>query len=119
MNKMIPSEIINADKNGNAVIGKNLEVDGTTKLNGGIKPIHTFPLVNYTVEVLFERHVETATEYTFFGYIIYDDGTSVPCMGSYAITGGELDSFSAISYDTIFAWTKGGTLEEKAIATNP
>ena len=119
MNKMIPSEIIHADENGNAVIGKNLEVDGTTKLSSGIKPIHTYPLGSYTFEVLFERHVELATEYTFFGYIIYDDGTSVPCMGSYAISQGELESFSAISYDTIFAWTKGGALEEKAIATNP
>ena len=35
MNKMIPSEVINADKNGNAAIGKKLEGDGATKLNGG------------------------------------------------------------------------------------
>ena len=44
MNKMIPSEIIHSDKNGNAIIGKNLEIDGTTKLNGGLKPIHHYKL---------------------------------------------------------------------------
>ena len=41
MNKMIPSEIIHTDESGNAVIGKNLEVDGTAKLNGGIEPVFT------------------------------------------------------------------------------
>ena len=45
MNKMIPSEIIHADENGNAVIGKNVEIKGTTKLNGGLKPIATYTFV--------------------------------------------------------------------------
>ena len=107
------------DKDGNLTAGKNLGVDGTIKLNGGIEPIHPYPLGNYTVEVLFERHVDLTTDYTFFGFIIYDDGASVPCMGSYAIAGGVLETFSAISYDTIFDWTKGGAVEEKLIATKP
>lgn len=42
MNKMIPSEIIQADENGNAVIGKNLEVDGTIRVNAGFKPVSTY-----------------------------------------------------------------------------
>ena len=33
---------VNIDENGNAVIGKNLEINGTTKLNGGLEPIHTY-----------------------------------------------------------------------------
>lgn len=45
MNKMIPSELIHADKNGNAVIDKNLEVNGKVfTLNGkhwGIMPVYT------------------------------------------------------------------------------
>ena len=45
MNKMIPSESIHTDGNGNAVIGKNLEIDGTTKLNGGLNPVATYTFV--------------------------------------------------------------------------
>ena len=29
---------------GNITAGKNLEVDGTTKLNGGVSPIHSYVL---------------------------------------------------------------------------
>ena len=124
MKRMIDSELIEAlgtdikfDGNGNVIVGKNLEVGGTTKLNKGIKPIHTFPLNDYTVEVLFERYVEFVTDYTFFGYIVFDDGSSVPCIGSYIISQGVLEELSAISYNAIYSWTKGGALEEKAIAT--
>ena len=46
MNKMIPSESIHADENGNAVIGKNLEVGGAVfTLNNkacGIMPVRFF-----------------------------------------------------------------------------
>lgn len=119
MNKMIPSEIINADKNGDAVIGKNLKIDGTTKMNGGLEPIHTFPLGDYTVEVLFERHLESSTDYTFFGYIVFDDGSSAPCIGTYSLTEDTLTGFDAISNSTIYSWAVGGTLEAKLIATKP
>lgn len=119
MNKMIPSEVIHTDESGNAVIGKNVKIDGTTKLNGGLNPIHTYNLLNYTFEVLFEKHVGDSTEHIFFGYIVYDDGTSVPCMGMYSISNNRLTSFSAISYDTIYSWNEGETLQEKTIATNP
>lgn len=111
MNKMIPSEVINVDENGNAVIG-------TAKLKGGLEVIHTYNLDNYTFSVFFERHKENSTTYIFFGYFTYD-GTDVPCMGEYAITGGKIAEFSAIGYDSIYKWVEGGNLEEKAIATNP
>ena len=119
MNKMMPSEIIHSDENGNAVIGKNLEIDGTTKLNSGFKPIHTYNLDNYTFSVLFEIHKGLITERIFFGYITYDDGSDVPCIGSYAIVEGAITRFSAISYDTIYSFNAGGAVVEKAIATNP
>lgn len=107
------------DKEGNLTAGKNLEVKGTTKLSGGIKPIHTYSLGDYTLEVLFERHLSNYTEHTFFGHIVYDDGIDVPCIGMYTIERDALTYFSAISYNSIFTLNEGGTLEEKAIATKP
>ena len=117
MNKMIPSEIIHADESGNAVIGKNLEVNGTTKLSSGIEPIHTYPLGDYTFSVLFERHIEPSTDHIFFGYIVYDDGSSAACIGIYSLAEDTLASFNAISHSAIYSWYVGGTLEEKMIAT--
>ena len=119
MNKMMPSELIHADENGNAVIGKNLEVGGTTKLNGGLEPIHTYNLDGYTFSVLFERHKEPSMTHIFLGYITYDDGTDVLCIGEYSIKEDVLTDFSAISYDTIYSFNDDGTLVEKHIATNP
>lgn len=116
---VIYNDGIEVKSNGDVTIGKNLEVDGTTKLNGGIETIHTYSLGDYTFSVFFEIHKEGSTDYTFFGYITYDDGSSVPCIGIYIITQGDLSGFSAISYDTIYNWDKGGTLVQKAIATNP
>ena len=117
MKVMIPSELIHANENGDAVIGKNLEVNGTTKLNGEIKPIHTFPLGDYTFSVLFERHIEPSTDHIFFGYIIYDDGSSAACIGIYSAAKDTLTSFNAISHSAIYSWVAGSTLEEKMIAT--
>ena len=111
---------LSVDKEGNLTAEKNLYVKGTTKLSNGIEPIHTYPLGDYTFSVLFEKHKENSTEHIFFGYITYDDGADVPCMGSFSINGqGKLVRFSAIDYNTIYTWNEGGTLEEKAIATKP
>ena len=119
MNKMIPSDIIHADESGNAVIGKNLKIKGTTELSGGIKPIHTYNLGDYTFSVLFERHIEPSTDHLFFGYIVFDDGSSAPCIGIYSLAKDTLAGFSAISNSSIYSWAEGGTFEEKLIATKP
>lgn len=121
MNKMIPSEIIHADKDGNAAIGKNLEIDDTTKLNGGLEPIHTYSLGDYTFSVLFERHIESSTDHVFFGYIVFDDGSSSPCIGIYSLsnTDATVNSFNAISNSSIYSLNGSGTVVEKTIATNP
>ena len=48
MNKMIPSEVIHTDENGDVVI------DATTKLNGGLNPIHHYKLdESTTLDVYF------------------------------------------------------------------
>lgn len=86
MKIMIPSELIHADENGDAVIGKNLEVGGTTKLNGGFKPIHTYNEgISTTINVYTE--IEYSGGYTFFGDVNSDIG-----VGYY-----ELNSSSEIS----------------------
>ena len=120
MNKMIPSEewsslnkSIHTDESG------NVEIDGTTKLNGGLESMHTYNLGDYSFSVFFERHSENSNQHIFFGYFTYDDGSNVPCMGSYTISNGKITGFHAIGYDSIYKWFEGGTLEEKAIATNP
>lgn len=101
MKRMIDSELIEAlgtdikfDEMGNVTIGKNLEVGGTTKLNGGLKPIHTFTWSltqdefkwDYTLESLYET-TEGAMGYTIFnGYLrIYVNG--VGAAQDYAIIG--------------------------------
>lgn len=99
--RMIDSELIEAlgtdikfDGTGNVIVGKNLAVGGTTKLNGGLKPIHTFTWSltqdefkwDYTIESLYET-MEGAMGYTIFnGYLrIYVNG--VGAAQDYAIIG--------------------------------
>lgn len=71
------SKYVHFDENGNAVIGKNLEVDGTTKLNGGLKPIAEYrfatgKLSNYGT---FEGHKDIM----ILG--IRDDDGNYNCIG--------------------------------------
>ena len=63
--RMIDSELIEAlgtdikfDGNGNVVVGKNLKVGGTTKSNGGLAPIHTYPVSSVqNINILFETYL--------------------------------------------------------------
>lgn len=59
---MIDDELIHADESGNAVIGKNLEVVGATKLNGGLDPVYSY---NDNAGNTFNIYSEIG--YTFFG----------------------------------------------------
>ena len=111
MNKMIPSEIIHTDESGNAVIGKNLKIDGTTKLNGGLKPIHTFTWSttqdefqwDYTLETLYETE-ESSLGYTIFnGYLrIHVNGVDVSqdyaIIGEYNGFGGQINELNGITF---------------------
>ena len=100
MNKMIPSELIHVDESGNAVIGKNLEIDGTAKLNGGIKPIHTFTLIDsnghsYEFEVFIETEVEPGT-FSFLGKF-----SNAICLGLYVISNGTITDLRTLYFDDI------------------
>ena len=66
------------DKEGNLTIGKNLEVGGTTKLNGGIEPIHIYRFRQknhqYELHVYEEKVWNSGHWYNFFGLLIDEIG---------------------------------------------
>lgn len=118
MKRMIDSELIESlnkdiqfDGNGNVTIGKNLEVDGTTKLNSGLTPIHTFTWSitqdnlkwDYTIESLYET-MEGSLGYTIFnGYLrIYVNGVGAAqdyaIIGEYSTYDGSLIEVSGITF---------------------
>ena len=107
---MIDDELLTADKNG-ITVGKNLEVDGKTQLNGGIKPIHTFTWSitqdefqwDYTIESLYET-IEGSMGYTIFnGYLrIYVNGIGAAqdyaIIGEYNAHDGQINEVSGIVF---------------------
>lgn len=84
------NKYIHFDENGNAVIGKNLEIGGATKLNGGFKPIHSYVLmdsegINYPFDVYVELP-SGGNQFSFFGK--YSDSL---CYGIYALENGKVN----------------------------
>ena len=118
MKIMIPSELIHADENGNAVIGKNLEVDGTIKLNSGLKPIHTYDIANGTqFEILFETPSPDGYN-SGFGYIYSgEDDALYPGMFTYQLTNGKLTSFRGMDGISFYSWDEGRELNINSIST--
>lgn len=131
--RMIDSELIEAlgtdikfDGTGNVIVGKNLEVGGTTKLNGGLKPIHTFTWSttqdgmqwDYTLESLYETE-ESSLGYTIFnGYLrIHVNGVDVSqdyaIIGEYNGFGGQINEVSGITFGgyPVTSITEGTYLE--------
>ena len=131
--RMIDSELIEAlgtdikfDGTGNVIVGKSLEVGGTTKLNGGIKPIHTYKWSltqegmkwDYTLESLYETQ-EGSLGYTIFnGYLrIHVKEVSVSqdyaIIGEYNAFGGQMNELSGITFGgyPVTSITEGTDLE--------
>ena len=119
--RMIDSELIEAlgtdirfDGTGNVIVGKNLEVNGTTKLNGGLEILRTYKFndnISTKLEVLFERHnnfSSTWDEYIGYGYIS-QFGTRHPCIFSYTTNNGAIETLYATSDTSIY------TLENKQV----
>lgn len=105
--------------NGDVTVGKNLEVDGTAKLNSGFKPIHIYKMydspdeVEYTIEVWFEvaydKNNENSNEYNFFGKYYASDGTGPSYMvyGDYLLTG-EGDNIEYLTAFIVYGYYRGG-----------
>ena len=131
--RMIDSELIEAlgtdirfDGTGNVMVGKNLEVGLTTKLNGGLKPIHTFKWSttqegmqwDYTLESLYETE-ESSLGYTIFnGYLrIHVNGVDVSqdyaIIGEYNAFGGQMNELNGITFGgyPVTSITEGTDLE--------
>ena len=90
------SKYVHFDENGNAVLGKNLEVDGAIKLSGGFKPIHHYEIsgsdgsVN-NIDVYFES-VSSDDYYYFMGK--FNDGFAI---GTYILDGAKVSDYTIIS----------------------
>ena len=107
MKKMIPSEIIHVDENG------NLEIDGATKLSGGLEPIHEYTFNDggdiRKLGVFFETYLSFINSYDFIGYIADSDGAIELCFGQYSIENGQLKE--------MYAWYFYDTQEKPVIET--
>ena len=133
MKRMIDSELIEGlstdikfDGTCNVIVGKNLGVGGTTKLNGGLKPIHTFTWSitqdefkwDYTLESLYETE-ESSLGYTIFnGYLrIHVNGVDVSqdyaIIGEYNGFGGQINELSGVTFGgyPVTSITEGTDLE--------
>lgn len=98
-NTTVVNKGLTVKDNGDVTVGRNLEVGGTTKLNGGFEPIHTYNFnddggSNYTLNILFEI---SDTEPTgFIGELSMDGEVPNLCLGKYKVSSGRIDSVSII-----------------------
>lgn len=92
MKKSQSSELIHADENGNAIIGKNIEVGGTTKLNGGFEPVETLSFktnhgtytFNIYTQIILSESTDQSEFVNFFGKLDNEsERLSVLVTGSY------------------------------------
>ena len=89
--RMIDSELIESlnkgiqfDGNGNVTIGKNLEVGGTTKLNGGFEPIYSYDDQAGNTFNIYSEH-DVGDGYAFFG----DHNSGQIGIGYYTLDGND------------------------------
>ena len=123
--RMIDSELIEAlgtdikfDGTGNVIVGKNLEIGGKTKLNGGIKPIHTYKLDNITKLYVISEDTDhdSSVPNDFMGYgWIERFGNGRPCIFYYALQDGNVSVFKGLSSDTIYEYSNN-TMHTSKIA---
>ena len=93
------SKYVHFDENG------NLEVDGATKLSGGLEPIHEYTFDDdgaiCKLGVFFEAYLSLVNAYNFIGYIVDSDDDINLCFGQYSIVNGQLKNIYALYfYDT-------------------
>lgn len=92
--------------NGDVTVGRNLEVEGTTKLNSGIEPIHMYEFsTNYRLFRLYvyEEKIESNGGHIFFG-LMYDKYTNSTnfdyyyCSGTYYLKNEQISILRFISF---------------------
>ena len=92
------------DKEGNITAGKNLKIDGATKLSGGLEVIHEYNFNDggeiCNLGVFFEAYLSLVNAYNFIGYLTNSDGEKQLCFGQYSIENGQLKNiYSWYFYD--------------------
>lgn len=102
---LTPDGSITKNENGSYVLDGDVDITGTTKLNGGIKPIHTYNFHDqdgeYILDVWFEKQYGW-NEYNFIGVIVINGDTPHLIHGDYILDEGKiqyLTAFAVFSYD--------------------
>lgn len=91
---LTPDGSITKNENGSYVLDGDVDITGTTKLNGGIKPIHTYKYGYETLKVYFEIPCsDKPNTYTFLGSTATQDNM---CIGWYRIINGKIQKLGAI-----------------------
>ena len=102
--RMIDSELIEAlgtdikfDRTGNVIISKNLEVNGTTKLGGGLKPIHEYNLISGEKLVILDEKFSVGDDgFVGFGYVDDNMDTIYPALFNYSLENDKVTSFYGV-----------------------
>lgn len=86
------------DKDGNATFGKNLEVKGTAKLNGGLKAIAQYQLTNGTLSYYGKFEGQTDI-FSILGF--EDDAGNYDSigLGIFSVSNQIVESLSMVGYD--------------------
>ena len=104
MKRMIDSELIEPlrtdikfDRTGNVIISKNLEVNGTTKLGGGLKPIHEYNLISGEKLVILDEKFSVGDDgFVGFGYVDDNMDTIYPALFNYSLENDKVTSFYGV-----------------------
>ena len=100
---LTPDGSITKNENGSYVLDGDVEIGGTTKLHGGIKPIHTYKLDGVTTLYVYFEHAQYGD---FIGYgWITNIGTARPCIFHYALQDGKVIRFRGLSDDIIYEYS--------------
>ena len=98
MKRMIDDKLLTADKKG-IKVGKNLEVNGITKLNRGLAFIHSYPVSStQNINIMFETYLN-GLGYTGFIGTLSDGQSDYICMGTYLEVGAPYVVVSLIFID--------------------
>ena len=98
MKRMIDNELLTADKKG-IKVGKNLEVNGITKLNRGLAFVQSYPVSStQNINIMFETYLN-GLGYTGFIGTLSDGQSEFICMGTYLDVGAPYKVVSLIFID--------------------
>lgn len=91
---------LGVDEEGNITAGKNLEIDGQLKTNGGFNPIHSYVFtdtnaIDYPFDVYAEVQTET-DQFSFFGK--YSNSL---CYGLYRLQNGKVSEIRILYLNDI------------------